>query len=63
MSKNTHVKNHKLSKTQTVKKTQLFKFLFKMPKNCLKLGKYRELKSGNLDRKYIEKGLNHSPNA
>jgi hypothetical protein len=52
-----------MSKITNCQKTQLFKFLFKMPKNFLKLGKYRELKLGNLDRKYIEKGLKHLPKA
>jgi hypothetical protein len=38
MSKNTKVTN--------CQKTQPLKILFKMPKNCLKPGKYRKLKLG-----------------
>jgi hypothetical protein len=35
-----------MAKITNCQKTQRLKILFKMPKNCLKPGKYRELKLG-----------------
>ena len=50
-----------MAKITTCQKTQPLKILFVMPKNCLKPGKYRELKLGK-DREWKWFNINTSLN-